>query len=73
MDKKAAVERIAQLVKQMQAAQNEAVELATEHKLCFDMHYTTYGAGVTFDGTAVGEKNYWGDESNGWLASSQAC
>lgn len=72
MERKEATVELARLVKAFNDALTEAESFATEHKLSFRID-PSYGMGGTFDGESVGEKDEWGEESDGWFASSQSC
>ncbi len=64
--------KLSELVAAFQQALSEAEKFATEHKLSFSIE-PTYGMGGYFDGAEVGTKNEWGDDCDGWFASSMSC
>lgn len=72
MDKHDAVKHLATLVAAFNKALAEAENFAIKHKLDFSIS-PSYGMGGYFDGEQVGEKNEWGEESDGWNPSSQSC
>lgn len=72
MDKKQATEAIAVHVNEAYAAIAKAEEIALASGVSFRFE-TTYGAGASFCPDRVGEEDDYGNESDGWLASSQSC
>jgi hypothetical protein len=54
------------------ASINEAETLAVEHGLSFSFE-VAYGMGGSFSGSEYGQPGEFGDEFDGWYASSQSC
>ena len=75
-DKKVASQKIADLLKSIEKATAEAVALADEHGMEFSFPAPTYGTGCWYTGKGHpdrSETNQYGDENDGWYASSQGC
>lgn len=51
----------------------ECEDLAIQYKTSFTWNIGVYGAGCSFDGEQVGQKDEYGDPETGWFASSQSC
>lgn len=69
----AAVKEINRLLDEAQDFVYKAEAIADEHGLEFSMNLGGYGMGGRYDGTPEGKLDEWGDESDGWHASSQSC
>lgn len=68
-----AVKEINRLLEEAQKLVYEAESIADEHELSFSMNLGGYGMGGSYDGSPEGKVDEWGDESDGWNASSQSC
>jgi len=65
------VKKLQLLMDEAEAKLREAAEFARANDLSFTVDGPSYGMGGTFDPDRT-EDNY-GNESDGWLASSQSC
>jgi hypothetical protein len=72
MEKQEASKKLSELVAEAKQALFDACDFAQEHGLSFTFE-PTYGMGGTFNGNDVGKTNEYGEESDGWYASSLSC
>lgn len=71
MDKKEANQKISVLLAEARAKLNEAAEIARTAGTSFSWSGPAYGMGGYFDPEDT--KDEWGEETNGWQASSHSC
>lgn len=71
MDKKEANAKISSLLAQADAKLEEAAKIAREAGVSFSWSGPAYGMGGYFE--PEGHTDQWGDETDGWMASSQSC
>lgn len=65
------VKQLELLVSAAEAKLDEAVEFARANNLSFNWEGPAYGMGGSFDPEET--KDEWGEDTNGWQASSQSC
>ncbi len=63
--------QLSALVKAAEAKLDEAVAFATANNLSFHWNGPAYGMGGSFDPEET--KDEWGEDTGGWMASSQSC
>jgi hypothetical protein len=71
MDENVARQKIRELLTSVNNSLAEAESIAREANVSFMWDGPTYGMGGYFDPNRG--KNEWGDECDGWLASSMSC
>lgn len=64
--------KIAEILSEIDSLYSEASDIATESGVSFSFDGPTYGTGGWFDPSEIG-KIEWGDELDGWSASSHSC
>jgi hypothetical protein len=65
------VAELQRLLDEADSALKKATEFAREHNMSFSYEGPSYGMGGLFDPEET--TNQYGDESDGWQASSQSC
>lgn len=71
MEKKEALERIAKLIAEAESLVQEAVAIADEAEVGFEINFGGYGMGGYYD--PIDQTDQWGNDNGGWHASSQSC
>lgn len=71
LEKKEALQEIYKLVNQAQGLIDQAVAIADEYGVGFDVNIGGYGMGGWYD--PHDHTDQWGNDNQGWHASSQSC
>lgn len=71
MDTKEVLKLIGEKIKAAQSLVDEAVALADEHHVPFDVNFGGRGMGGYYD--PDDREDQWGCNNDGWHASSQSC
>lgn len=72
MNKKEANSAISKIIAEVEELISKAEQIAVENDVSFYWDGPTYGMGGSFDPEYVGKDDEWGEQQNGWHASSQS-